>query len=453
MNHICTIQKEFFYLGTTKSLSFRIAQLKRLRTALLNYEPVLLHALAQDLGKSHFESYETELGVLLEEIEFNIKHLPGWMKPKPVKTSILHFPSTSKIFPEPLGTVLIIAPWNYPLHLAIGPLIAAIAAGNCAVVKPSQDAPRTSEAVSRMLSKAFPSCYITTIQGGQTQTEQLLKQPFDHIFFTGSPRVGKLVMKAAAENLIPVTLELGGKSPCIVDRTANLALAAKRIIWGKCLNAGQTCVAPDYVLVERCVKAPLLTAMKHAIHQFYGQDPLRSPDYPRLINRRQFDRLSAIIAQEPVFTGGQSNRDSLKIAPTILEPVGLHSPCMQEEIFGPLLPVLTFDSLQQLPGMLRTMPKPLALYLFSEDKAAVRSVLHNISFGGGCINDTIIHLTNHNMPFGGVGNSGMGSYHGESGFRTFTHEKSILEKSNDIDLPFRYPPYKHKFHLLKKLMK
>lgn len=453
MKDVIAKQRAFFNSGRTLDPDFRIEQLKRLKLALVAHEDRLLEALTADLGKAAFEGYATELGLVHEEISFSLSRLGAWIRPKRVPTPILHFPSSSRIVPEPLGLVLIMSPWNYPLQLTIAPLVAAIAAGDCAVLKPSRYSQAASAAMESMIREYFDPEYVSFFQGGSEVNTALLAERFDHIFFTGSPAVGKVVMEAAAKNLTPVSLELGGKSPCIVDETANIEVAARRIAWGKCVNAGQTCVAPDYLLVQSSVKDRLLEAIKRSIASFYGSDPLSNPEYPKIVNQKHFERLSGLLAGGKAYCGGRTDPARRKIEPTILEGAGLDSPAMQEEIFGPILPVIEFATMDEAFAVIRRFEKPLALYLFTRDPARERRVLKEVSFGGGCVNDTLVHLSNPNMQFGGVGYSGMGAYHGYRGFETFSHFKSVLRKSPGIDVPFRYPPYKGKLGLLKFLMK
>lgn len=446
-------QRAYFLTGVTLDVDFRINQLKKLKNALHEFEPKLLEALTKDLGKPDTEGYVTELGVLFEEINYTLKHLRSWIKPKRVPTPLMHFISKSKIYTEPLGVVLIMSPWNYPLQLTIAPLIAAISAGNCAVVKPSRFSYYTSLVIEDMIKAHFPLEYISVFQGGSDVNTKLLEIKFDHIFFTGSPYVGKIVMEAAAKHLTPVTLELGGKSPCIVDDTADIELAAKRIVWGKLINAGQTCVAPDYILVNSAVKDKLIENLKTYIVKFYGNDILNNKDFPKIINEKHFLRLSGLLQSGQVVFGGKTDSTLNKIEPTILDNVTLESPIMQEEIFGPIIPVIQYNTIDEAISIIRKFAKPLALYIFTTSNDVERKFLKSISFGGGCVNDTIIHLTNPNMHFGGVGESGMGAYHGKKGFETFSHQKSILKKSNIIDVNFRYAPYNNKLALFKKLMK
>ena len=443
IEEILEAQHKYFYTGETKKLAFRIAMLKRLEEAVIRHEKELLLALQKDLAKAPFEGYETEVGIVRRELADTIAHLKQWDKPKRVGTPIVHFPSVSTIYREPYGSVLIMSPWNYPVQLTLIPLIGAIAAGNCTVVKPSEYAVHSAKVLSKLLREIFDEKYVAVLLGGRAVNEAVLKERFDYIFFTGSPAVGSVVMEAAAKHLTPVTLELGGKSPCIVDKTADIKRAARRIVWGKFLNAGQTCVAPDYVLVQEEVKEPLLRKMKHYIRKMYRDEPLLNPEYPKIINEKHFNRLKGLLLEQDgeIITGGRMDADTLKIEPTLLAGLTGRSKVMQEEIFGPILPVLTYDFIDEAVDTIRSMAHPLALYIFTQDKCAAKSVIEKIGFGGGCINDTLIHLATSEMPFGGFGESGMGSYHGKTGFDTFTHYKSIVDKKTWIDLPIRYRPY------------
>ncbi len=446
-------QRSFFRSGKTLSVRFRLEHLARLKAALTEGEQEILGALEQDLGKPPFESYETELGMVLSEISCAQKHLRSWARREKRKTPPEHFPANSRVYKEPLGVVLILAPWNYPLQLTLSPLVSALSAGNCAIVKPSRYAPRTAEVVERIITRAFPPEYVAVVRGDGGVNRRLLELRFDHILFTGSTAVGREVMGAAAKHLTPVTLELGGKSPCLVEQSANLELAARRIAWGKCINAGQTCVAPDYVLVDRRHEKKLVDRLEKYLRAFYGALPLMNPDYPRIVNEKHFDRLLGLMEGEAVAFGGGSDREALKIEPTILTNVDTDSPVMREEIFGPLLPVISYDRLDEALDFVKSGEKPLALYLFTGDRRVERKVLRSVSFGGGCVNDTIVHLANPHLGFGGVGESGMGAYHGKKGFDTFSHEKSVLKKSVRLDLPFRYPPYRRGTGLLKLFLK
>lgn len=444
----------FFSIGHTKDLAFRRLQLKKLRQVILHYEADILRALKQDLNKAPFEAYETEVGIVLQELNHAISHLNGWAAPARVHTPLMHFPASSHIYREPYGTVLVMSPWNYPFQLTLVPLIGALAAGNCIVLKPSEYSVHTAAIIEKMITENFDSGYISVVRGGREANQSLLDQKFDYIFFTGSPTVGRLVMKSAAWHLTPVTLELGGKSPCIVDETAKLDLAAKRIVWGKFLNAGQTCVAPDYLLVHPAVKDALMEKMKEVIHAFYGDDILQNDEYPKIINRKHFERLQGLMKDETLFCGGGSDAETLSIEPTILSETTWDSPVMQEEIFGPLLPVLTYDNLQDTLELLQKQPKPLAFYYFTQSKKRADHALREVPFGGGCINGTVIHLSNPHLHFGGVGESGMGQYHGKASFDTFTHRKCVMKKSALIDISLPYPPYKnHMLPLLRRFMR
>jgi aldehyde dehydrogenase (NAD+) len=453
MKEIIEKQRRYFNTGATLPLAFRAERLERLKKSLHAFEPQLLAALQEDLGKVPFEGYETELGILYEEINFTLKHFKAWASPERVPTPLVHFPAKSRIYTEPLGVVLILSPWNYPLQLTIAPLIAAISAGDCAVVKPSRYSPATSAVIEQMLNQFFDQEYISVFQGGSQVNTELLQLKYDHIFFTGSPHVGRIVMEAAAKNLTPVTLELGGKSPCIVDETADIALAARRIAWGKLINAGQTCVAPDYALVQDSVKDEFIKAYIASIKAFYGEDTLHNEEYCKIINDKHFNRLSGLLSSGTVAFGGKTDEAARRIEPTVLTDVSPDSPVMQEEIFGPILPVLPYHSFTEAEDFVKSGQKPLALYLFTANPQHELRVLNEVPFGGGCVNDTIVHLGNPNMHFGGVGESGMGSYHGRTGFYTFSHRKSVLKKSNLIDIPLRYAPYGNRLGLLKKLMK
>ncbi len=444
-------QRQYFSEGKTKNISHRLEFLYRLEQSILKHEKDIMEALRKDLNKAPFEAYATEIGMVLEEIRFVSKHLRGWARPRQVRTPITNFPSVSRIYSEPYGVVLIMSPWNYPFQLAISPLASAIAAGNCAIVKPSNYSPNTSAVIELILSEVFPKKYVAVIQGGREANKTLLEQKFDYIFFTGSVAVGKTVMRAASQHLTPVTLELGGKSPCIVDETANLELAARRIIWGKFLNSGQTCVAPDYLLVHHSVKEKLLEKMKKYIRQFYGDEACLSDSFPKIINEKHFERLLDLIKNESIVIGGTFSRERNQISPTILNNIKWSSSVMAEEIFGPILPVLEFKNLKEVITMVNNHPKPLALYYFTTKKENERRIIKSISYGGGCINDTIMHLATSYMPFGGVGESGMGRYHGKDSFDTFSHKKSVLKKANWLDVPLRYPPYKDHLKMLKRL--
>lgn len=434
-------QRDFFLSGKTFPISHRIKALDRLEVAIRKYQPDLYKALFKDLGKSRAESYMCEVGLTLSELNFVRKHICAWSKNRPAPTPLAQFHGKSFTVQEPYGVVLILSPWNYPVLLTLEPLIGALAAGNCCVVKPSAYSPATSQVMARLIREAFPQGHVAVVEGGREENQSLLEQKFDYIFFTGGVTVGKLVMEKAAAHLIPVTLELGGKSPCIIDHTANLKLAARRIVFGKYLNCGQTCVAPDYVLIEQGVKNRFLEYVKKEIVRMYGENPLANPDYGKMINQKHFQRALRLIDNRKVVHGSQSNADTLQIAPTVLDRVMEEDAVMREEIFAPILPILTVASMGEAYAFVQKRPKPLALYIFTEDKKTENRFLKKLSFGGGCVNDTIIHLATPYMGFGGVGNSGMGAYHGKKSFDTFSHEKSIVKKYTWMDLPFRYPPH------------
>lgn len=434
-------QNHFFSSGKTIPAEFRLKQLESLKEAMIRHEADLAAALKGDLGKSRMESYMCEIGLTLSELTWMQKHLRSLMRSKRVSTPAAQFAAKSFRSPSPYGTVLIMSPWNYPVLLTLDPLIDAIAAGNTAVVKPSAYAPCTFDVMKTMIEECFPAHYVAVVDGGRAENQALLQQRFDMIFFTGGKTVGREVLRHAAEYLTPVTLELGGKSPCIVDSTAKIRLAAKRIVFGKYLNCGQTCVAPDYILCDKRIRDELITAILAEIEKQFGKEPLKNPNYGKIINEKHFERILGLINGEKLVYGGQSEPESLRIAPTVLNNITWDDAVMGEEIFGPLLPILTFDTLDEALDTVESHPHPLALYFFSEDKAAQKKVLDTCRFGGGCINDTIIHLATSDMPFGGVGESGMGSYHGRVGFETFSHYRSIVDKKTWMDLPIRYQKY------------
>jgi len=445
-------QREYFNSGATRPLSFRLEALRKLQKALRNHESLIREAMKSDLNKSAFEAYMTETGMVLDEIRFHLKHLPHWVKTKKVRTPVAQFHAKSFVVPEPYGVTLIMSPWNYPLQLCLVPLIGAISGGNCAVVKPSAYAPATSSAVAKIIGTVFPPEYLAVVEGGREQNNALLAEAFDYIFFTGSVEVGKAVMAAAAKHLTPVTLELGGKSPVIVDETANLKLAAKRIAFGKLLNAGQTCVAPDYLMIHSSVQKDFLKEYEKALREFFPGGDMS--DLPVIISDKHFQRVSRLLEGETASIGGGTDKTARFIEPTVLTDVTPESPVMQEEIFGPVLPLIPYTELGECIRFIRSRPKPLALYLFTQSRETEKRILDTCSFGGGCINDTIIHLANPLMGFGGVGASGMGTYHGKLSFDTFTHYRSIVRKSNWIDLPVRYHPYTDKnFKMIQRLMK
>lgn len=434
-------QNHFFSSGKTIPAEFRLKQLESLKEAMIRHEADLAAALKEDLGKSRMESYMCEIGLTLSELTWMQKHLRSLMRSKRVSTPAAQFAAKSFRSPSPYGTVLIMSPWNYPVLLTLDPLIDAIAAGNTAVVKPSAYAPCTFDVMKTMIEECFPAHYVAVVDGVRAENQALLQQRFDMIFFTGGKTVGREVLRHAAEYLTPVTLELGGKSPCIVDSTAKIRLAAKRIVFGKYLNCGQTCVAPDYILCDKRIRDELITAILAEIEKQFGKEPLKNPNYGKIINEKHFERILGLINGEKLVYGGQSEPESLRIAPTVLNNITWDDAVMGEEIFGPLLPILTFDTLDEALDTVESHPHPLALYFFSEDKAAQKKVLDTCRFGGGCINDTIIHLATSDMPFGGVGESGMGSYHGRVGFETFSHYRSIVDKKTWMDLPIRYQKY------------
>ncbi len=436
------IQREFFHSGTTLDIGFRIKVLKKLKSCINNYEAVVTEAIRKDLGKSQFESYMCEVGLVLSEISYMLKHISSLAKERRVHTPLSQFHSRSFKKPSPYGTVLIMSPWNYPFLLTMEPLVDAIAAGNTAVIKPSAYSPHTSRAISEIIHKCFGREHVSVITGGRKENNCLLNQRFDYIFFTGSHAVGKEVMRHAAENLTPVTLELGGKSPCIVEKSANLKLAAKRIVFGKFLNCGQTCVAPDYIYCDAAIKDPLIAEIQKQIQHQFGDAPLKNSNYGKIINEKHYQRILGLIDTEKTVHGGQTDTASLRIEPTVMDNVTFSDKVMQEEIFGPLLPVLTFKSIEEAIKKINSMPHPLALYVFTSDKHIAKKFTAQCGFGGGCINDTVIHLATSELGFGGFGESGMGSYHGKEGFATFSHYKSIVDKKTWIDLPMRYQPYK-----------
>ncbi len=448
-------QKAFFHTGATFPIAYRIAALKKLQNCIRRREGEITEALHADLGKSDFESYMCEIGMVHTELTYLIRHTKKLAAPHRVRTPMAQFAARSYTVAEPYGNTLIMSPWNYPFLLTLDPVADAIASGNTAIVKPSAYSPATAALIADILAECFPEEYIAVVQGGREENAHLLEKKFDFVFFTGSQSVGKVVLRHAAEHLTPAVLELGGKSPVIVDSTADIPLAAKRIVFGKIINCGQTCVAPDYILCEASVKDQLLKELTAQIKAQLGDYPLQNPDYGHIVNRKHFDRLLGLIDPTKVVTGGESDAETRKIAPTVMDKVTWEDAVMGEEIFGPILPVLTFDRFAEVYEWLRSRPKPLALYLFTTDKAHMDFVTTRISFGGGCINDTIIHLATDEMGFGGVGESGMGAYHGKYGFDTFSHEKSIVHKKNWIDLPMRYQPYNRQKHLkvIRKFLK
>ena len=447
-------QKKFFRSGATLSVDFRLEMLKKLYETIKEYKDKIAKALHEDLGKSEFESFMCETGMVLTEITYMIKNAGKLSAKRKVGTPLAQFPSVSYQKPVPYGNVLIMSPWNYPFLLSMDPLVDAIAAGNTVILKPSAYSPATSALVEEIVAKVFPSEYVAVIMGGRAENQSLLEKKFDMVFFTGSQTVGKEVLRHAAEHLTPVVLELGGKSPCIVDDSANIELAAKRIVFGKFLNCGQTCVAPDYILCDKSVKYTLIGAIQKQLREQYGALPIENPNYGKMINEKHYERVAKLIDRKKVAFGGYGNRETLRIAPTVMENVTFDDPIMQEEIFGPVLPILTYESFDEVFDILADKPKPLALYLFTENEEHMEAVNERLAYGGGCINDTIIHLATSEMGFGGVGESGMGSYHGKAGFDAFSHIKSIVEKKTWLDLPMRYQPSKKLYEmLLEKFLK
>lgn len=447
--------KAFFNTHKTKNLKFRKQQLKLLSKNIKNHENELLDALYKDLGKSKVEAYATEIGMLLKSIKLMRKELKNWSKTKQTDTPFYLFPTKSYIKKEPYGTVLIIGPFNYPVQLVFEPLIGAIAAGNTAIVKPSELTPHVAIVIKDIIEDTFDEAYVSVVEGGIEETQTLLSLPFDYMFFTGSEKVGKIVYEAAARKLIPVTLELGGKSPVIVDDTANIKVASERISFGKFTNAGQTCVAPDYILVQRKVKNDLIKALKKTITEFYGENIEKSPDFGRIVNQKHFNRLNDLIQihKDNVVFGGNSSKEDLYIEPTLLDNITNDNKIMKEEIFGPILPIITYDNFDEVLEIIQSKSKPLSLYLFSEDENMAHRVVEELSFGGGAINDTLMHLANPNLPFGGVGSSGIGQYHGKYSFDTFSHMKSYTFKSTRLESSLFFPPYKGKFKYIKTFFK
>ncbi len=446
-------QREYFFTNETLSIEYRREALTKLLQSIKKHEVDITEALNKDLNKSAFEAYETEIGIIYHEIRDIIKNLPRWSRVKRVPTPMTQFKGSSYIYSEPYGVTLIISPWNYPFQLTMAPLIGSIAGGNCTILKPSAYSPNTSAVIREIIEECFEKKYVAVIEGGREANSELLKQKFDYIFFTGSVNVGKVVMEEASRHLTPVTLELGGKSPCIVHKDADTDISARRIIWGKCVNSGQTCVAPDYLLVHKDIKEELICSMKKYIKEFWGDRPCCNTELPRIVNEKHFERLKAFLGSGSVVAGGDFINEELKISPTILDNVNWSDPVMQEEIFGPILPVITYDKLEEVINDVNSHPKPLALYLFTRDKKVEKKIVSTISYGGGCINDTIVHLATSYMPFGGVGQSGMGQYHSRWSYDTFTHKKSIMKKSFAVDIKLRYPPYSGKLGLLKKILK
>ncbi|TSI04211.1 aldehyde dehydrogenase [Lysinibacillus sp. BW-2-10] len=448
-------QRNFYFTGLTKSIEFRKKQLEKLREKIKSYEEEILHALNKDLGKSEFEAYTNEVGIVLESIQIMLKHIEEWSKPIQVKTPLHFQPAKSFIMREPYGVTLIIGPFNYPFQLIMEPLIGAIIGGNTAIVKPSESTVHTTNVIKKIIEEIFDTSYVRVVEGEKEEVTALIHASFDYIFFTGSVSVGKVIMRAAAERLTPITLELGGKSPAIVDQTANIEVAVKRIAWGKFNNNGQTCVAPDYVLVHSSVYDKFVKVLQKTIKQFYGNDAQKSSDYGRLVNERHFNRLQHLLDVEKEFItfGGHTDKNDLYIEPTILENITWANPIMEDEIFGPILPVMPYDDLRMAFHQVRQLPKPLAAYFFSEHEKAINYFLQELPFGGGCINDTISHVGNPYLPFGGVGPSGVNAYHGQASFENFTHPKSILKRSSKLSTNIVFPPYKQKVKLVRTILK
>jgi len=453
VQNIISDQKIYFNTQKTKDVSSRLMHLKALKSEIISKEQAIYDALKLDFKKSEFESFISEFGIVISQLNLVIKNLTNWVKPEGVKSSILTFPSRDYIYKDPYGSVLIIASWNYPFLLAIEPLIMAVAAGNTVVLKPSELTINTSQLITDIVEKVFPKENVASIQGGVETSTELLQQKWDYIFFTGSVSVGKIVAQAAAKHLTPVTLELGGKSPCVIDDSVDLKLAARRIVWGKFLNGGQTCIAPDYLIIKSNIKTEFIEALKTEITRVYGENPMNSADFPRIINTKNTIRLANMLKDVNVVFGGEIDEKKCYVSPTLIDEPALDSEVMSEEIFGPILPILTYNSDEDIEGIVNHYDKPLSLYVFSNKKPFVEAILNKFSFGGGVINDVLIHFGNHRLPFGGVGNSGMGAYHGKLGFDTFSHKKAIIKRGNWIDPPIRYAPYKGKLNLLKKMFK
>ncbi len=450
---LVSAQKHFFASQQTKDISFRKNALRKLQSELFKREADIVQALYNDFKKSEYEAIMTETSIVYSELKMAIKNIEKWNKPKKVLPSILNFPSSAKIYSEPYGTVLIIAPWNYPFQLAISPLIGAIAAGNTIVLKPSELTPHTSTIVREIIEAVFDEHHVAVIEGGVPVAQELLTLRWDYIFFTGSVNVGRIVAKAAAEFITPVTLELGGKSPCVVDDSASIKLAAKRIAWGKFINGGQTCIAPDYILIHKSQKDAFVEAIKEEITLAYGDDPEQSSDFPRIVNTRNFERLAIMLENENILIGGKTNKDDCYIAPTLIDEPSLDSEVMKGEIFGPILPIISYETEEDIATIIGKYDKPLAFYIFSNKNRFAKKLIQQYSFGGGTINDTTVHFANHRLPFGGVGESGIGGYHGKQTFDTFSHKKGIVSRGTWLDVPTRYAPYKGKLNQLKNLMK
>ena len=446
-------QRDYFRLGSTRTYEFRLRQLRRLRGAVQKFEHQILEALYEDMAKPEFEAFASEVGFIYEEISFAEKHLKHWMGRTRVSTPMVHAIAKSEIIKEPRGVVLIIGPWNYPFQLVFSPLIGAISAGNCSVLKPSECSPAIAKVISELIAETFDSQFISCVTGDKEVAKALLSEKWDYIFYTGGERVGKIVMESASRFLTPVTLELGGKSPCLVDSTADLKTTVRRILWGKFFNAGQTCVSPDYVLIQRETQDAFCELAQEVLREFYGDSPQGSPDYGRIINDVHFQRLAKLIPEAGCVVGGQTDEATRFIAPTIVRDVASSDPLMQEEIFGPILPLIPVGDWNEAIEFVAARPRPLACYLFSSDERRQNQALGTLSFGGGCVNDTLVHLTNNHLPFGGTGTSGMGQYHGRHSFETFSHSKSVMTRSFLVDPKLRYPPYGSRVSWLRKLLK
>ncbi|MDH3322125.1 MAG: aldehyde dehydrogenase [Flavobacteriaceae bacterium] len=446
-------QKKYFQSQHTKNISFRKKTLQKLRSEIIKREADISKALYKDFKKSEFESYSTETGIVLAELDLIIKNIGSWAQPETVMPTMLNFPSWSKIYKEPYGCVLIIAPWNYPFQLAISPLIGAIAAGNTVVLKPSELTPNTSELITQIMTEVFDKNHAVSIEGGVTVSQTLLEERWDYIFFTGSVGVGKIIAASAAKYLTPTTLELGGKSPCIIDQSAHLKLAAKRLVWGKFINGGQTCIAPDYILIHENVKEQFVDLFRKEIENAYGQNPKDSEDFPRIINLKNFNRLKRMLSNETLLIGGETDESDLYISPTLINNPHLESEVMKDEIFGPILPVLTYKTEEDIDKIVMRFEKPLSFYVFTNKNNFAKALIQKYAFGGGVINDTIVHFANHRLPFGGVGHSGMGAYHGRATFDTFTHKKGVTKRYNWLDVQLKYAPYKGKLKTIKFFLK
>ncbi|MDY0780748.1 aldehyde dehydrogenase [Tenacibaculum sp. IB213877] len=446
-------QKDFFATQQTKDINYRKNSLQKLLKEVIKREEDILKALYADFKKSEYEGVMTETGIVISELKKAIKNINSWAKPQYVFPSLLNFPSSAKIYKEPFGTTLIIAPWNYPYQLGFSPLIGAVAAGNTVVLKPSELTPNTSKISKEIIEAVFDKNHVTVVEGGVEASQELLAQRWDYIFFTGSVTVGKIVAKAAAQYLTPVTLELGGKNPCIIDETANIQLAAKRLVWGKCINAGQTCIAPDYWLVHSSVKQKLVDTFKIELQKAYGDIPKNSPDFPRIVNTKNFDRLAKMLENEQILLGGETDREECYIAPTLIDEPSLDSEVMKGEIFGPISPVISYETEAEIDAIISNYEKPLALYVFTTKNDFAKKIIKKYSFGGGTINDTTVHFANDRLPFGGVGESGIGGYHGKQTFDTFSHSKGVVKRYNWLDITTRYAPYKGKLKMLRTLLK